>query len=156
MQRAGGPGGAGREARQGRWSSLGVGGRWLRGVGGRGPLTPALLPRVERWRQLCHALSPSLRCSAASLVSWESEMKHCSSGRGKLFCSPPPPMRPGRGKWWRGLRDTGKDRSISSLRAAGCWCRGSVWTQVLPVPRSASCFWPNPDSSVHHGWPICN
>lgn len=31
-------------------------------------------------------LSPSLRCSAASLVSWESEMKHCSSGREKLFC----------------------------------------------------------------------
>ncbi|XP_048667739.1 uncharacterized protein LOC107142580 [Marmota marmota marmota] len=35
----------------------------------------------------CSALSPSLRCSAASLVSWESEMKHCSSGREKLFCS---------------------------------------------------------------------
>lgn len=32
-------------------------------------------------------LSPSLRCSAASLVSWESEMKHCSSGREKMFCS---------------------------------------------------------------------
>lgn len=31
-------------------------------------------------------LSPSLRCSAASLVSWESEMKHCSSGREKMFC----------------------------------------------------------------------
>lgn len=32
------------------------------------------------------ALSPSRRCSAASLVSWESEMKHCSSGREKLLC----------------------------------------------------------------------
>lgn len=41
-------------------------------------------------QQLRRALSPSLRCSAASLVSWESEMKHCSSGRGKLFCSAPP------------------------------------------------------------------
>ena len=41
------------------------------------------------------ALSPSLRCSAASLVSWESEMKHCSSGREKLFCS----CQPGSRKW---------------------------------------------------------
>lgn len=43
-------------------------------------------------------LSPSLRCSAASLVSWESEMKHCSSGREKLFCG----RQPGSGKWWWG------------------------------------------------------
>lgn len=43
-----------------------------------------LLPRVESAnRSTC--LSPSLGCSAASLVSWESEMKHCSSGRGKLY-----------------------------------------------------------------------
>lgn len=30
------------------------------------------------------SLSPSPRCSAASLVNWESEMKHCSSGREEL------------------------------------------------------------------------
>ena len=41
--------------------------------------TPSAQERTER-------LSPSLRCSAASLVSWESEMKHCSSGREKMFC----------------------------------------------------------------------
>lgn len=29
-------------------------------------------------------MSPSPRCSAASLVNWESEMKHCSSGREEL------------------------------------------------------------------------
>lgn len=69
-----------------------------RGEWSRGPLTPPFLPRVEPRQQLLApsgALSPSLRCSAASLVSWESEMKHCSSGRGKLFCS----RQPGRGKW---------------------------------------------------------
>ncbi|XP_075298211.1 uncharacterized protein LOC142364009 isoform X1 [Opisthocomus hoazin] len=30
------------------------------------------------------SMSPSPRCSAASLVNWESEMKHCSSGREEL------------------------------------------------------------------------
>lgn len=48
------------------------------------PTNTPLLPRVQSAnRSTC--LSPSLGCSAASLVSWESEMKHCSSGRGKLF-----------------------------------------------------------------------
>lgn len=50
------------------------------------------------------ALSPSLRCSAASLVSWESEMKHCSSGREKLFSG----RRPDSGEWPRCLRAPGK------------------------------------------------
>lgn len=31
------------------------------------------------------SMSPSPRCSAASLVNWESEMKHCSSGREELL-----------------------------------------------------------------------
>lgn len=45
-------------------------------------------PAQEESRGLsAERLSPSLRCSAASLVSWESEMKHCSSGREKMFCS---------------------------------------------------------------------
>lgn len=53
---------------------------------------PLLLPRVDSLpsapgAERCGVLSPSLRCSAASLVSWESEMKHCSSGREKLFYS---------------------------------------------------------------------
>lgn len=52
---------------------------------------PLLLSRVDSLPSAPGAeqrgtLSPSLRCSAASLVSWESEMKHCSSGREKLFC----------------------------------------------------------------------
>lgn len=61
-------------------------------VGGRPlhMLTLLFLPRkpaAAPVRMCAERLSPSLRCSAASLVSWESEMKHCSSGREKLFCS---------------------------------------------------------------------
>ncbi|KAM7320398.1 hypothetical protein ACRRTK_020841 [Alexandromys fortis] len=59
-------------------------------VGGRPRrrLTLLLLPRKKATaRARAERLSLSLRCSAASLVSWESEMKHCSSGREKLFCS---------------------------------------------------------------------
>lgn len=37
------------------------------------------------------SMSPSPRCSAASLVNWESEMKHCSSGREELCPGTPPP-----------------------------------------------------------------
>lgn len=42
------------------------------------PQTPA------RHQTADSSMSPSPRCSAASLVNWESEMKHCSSGREEL------------------------------------------------------------------------
>lgn len=71
-------------------------GRWS-----QGPPNAPFLPRMDSLpsgpgAETRGTLSPSLRCSAASLVSWESEMKHCSSGREKLFCG----RQPGSGKWW--------------------------------------------------------
>lgn len=74
-------------------------------------------PQATRAEQRS-ALSPSLRCSAASLVSWESEMKHCSSGREKFFCS----HQPGSGKCWGVVGGhTRKDRVFpDSILSATC------------------------------------
>lgn len=80
-------------------------------------LTPLLLPRADPAMspQSAGALSPGPRCSAASLVSWESEMKHCSSGREKLFCG----HQPGSGEWWWRLGAPGRTGAfpVSTLSA---------------------------------------
>lgn len=101
-------------------------------------------PQVARAEQRS-AVSPSLRCSAASLVSWESEMKHCSSGREKLFCS----HQPGSVSVGDCGGHTRKD-SVSRLHTVShlrCW--GSSSTQVPLVPRSVSRVWAYPDSSAY-------
>lgn len=46
-------------------------------------MTRGHMPSAERVTA-GSSMSPSPRCSAASLVNWESEMKHCSSGREEL------------------------------------------------------------------------
>lgn len=92
------------------------------------------------------ALSPGLRCSAASLVSWESEMKHCSSGREKLFC--------GRARKEAVSGGAGKGGPFPvSIRAAAC-------AEEVSGPESHACRDLLCDSgqalaAVHHSLSIC-
>lgn len=63
------------------------------------------------------SMSPSPRCSAASLVNWESEMKHCSSGREELRTL--------------GTSGTPPPTGISDAR------RGDPWLQGRAHPKAA-------------------
>lgn len=66
------------------------------------------------------SMSPSPRCSAASLVNWESEMKHCSSGREELCPGTPGPLPAARtdGSRWM------SSRTGAQLVAGGQGSRG--------------------------------
>lgn len=87
------------------------------------------------------SMSPSPRCSAASLVNWESEMKHCSSGREELCPGTPPPP---------GLPPAG------STDASGTWeLRSEMGAQLVTGCGGLPCSPPPPPRCLW-GWvPNC-
>lgn len=83
------------------------------------------------------SMSPSPRCSAASLVNWESEMKHCSSGREELCPGTPPPP---------GLPPAG------STDASGTWeLRSETGAQLVTGCGGLPCSPPPPPLSLGLG-----